>query len=253
MPRLPEIPPAVIAEHPNSSTQNHPAMAPAADDHSLYRIVGNNPFHGENPGGLEDDPGQQKLFREITERLEDWIWYGRIMHLNVWRMLCRCTVLPAMAMKPTEKTGCSLFAAVYRRVWGLENAENAGQPGQQHAYRTDPGLTRSGAHWYELANERNEWKSQHTKIQTGHDDALAVSASLRDIERGQRGVPVEDVIANLKTRYCHPTETITRGIFARPRTGLLRIRGPGQSLAFDQPANGGSEDSGGRGWDGETV
>lgn len=83
-------------------------MAPAADDHSPYRLVGNNPVHGENPGGLEDDPGQQKLFREITERLEDWIWYGRIMHLNVWRMLCRCTVLPAMAMKPTETTGCSL-------------------------------------------------------------------------------------------------------------------------------------------------
>jgi hypothetical protein len=55
------------------------------------------------------------------------------------------------------------------------------------------------------------------------------------------------VIADLKTRYCHPTETITRGIFARPRTGLLRIGGAGQSLAFDQPANGGSEDSGGRG------
>ena len=47
----------------------------------------------------------------------------------------------------------------------------------------------------------DEWKSQHTEFQTGHDDALAVSASLRDIERGARGALVEDVIDDLKTRY----------------------------------------------------
>ena len=59
----------------------------------------------------------------------------------------------------------------------------------------------TGGAQLELDDLLDEWKSQHTEFQTGHDDALAVSASLRDIERGERGALVEDVIADLKTRY----------------------------------------------------
>ncbi|MFM8475745.1 MAG: hypothetical protein ACKOEO_08095 [Planctomycetaceae bacterium] len=59
----------------------------------------------------------------------------------------------------------------------------------------------TGGAQLELDDLLDEWKSQHTEYQTGHDDALAVSASLRDIERGARGALVEDVIADLKTRY----------------------------------------------------
>jgi hypothetical protein len=59
----------------------------------------------------------------------------------------------------------------------------------------------AGGAQLELDDLLDEWKSQHTEYQTGHDDALAVSASLRDIERGERGALVEDVIADLKTRY----------------------------------------------------
>ena len=59
----------------------------------------------------------------------------------------------------------------------------------------------TGGAQLELDDLLDEWKSQYTEDQTGHDDALAVSASLRDIERGERGALVEDVIADLKTRY----------------------------------------------------
>ena len=59
----------------------------------------------------------------------------------------------------------------------------------------------TGGAQLELDDLLDEWKSQHTEYQTGPDDALAVSASLRDIERGARGALVEDVIDDLKTRY----------------------------------------------------
>jgi RHS repeat-associated protein len=43
---------------------------PAEDDLNLYRPVGNNPVNSEDPSGLEENPGRQKLFREIIERME---------------------------------------------------------------------------------------------------------------------------------------------------------------------------------------
>ena len=59
----------------------------------------------------------------------------------------------------------------------------------------------AGGAQLDLDDLLDEWKSQHAQVQTGHDDALAVSASLRDIARGERGVPVEVLIADLKERY----------------------------------------------------
>jgi len=59
----------------------------------------------------------------------------------------------------------------------------------------------AGGAQLELDDLLDEWKSQRAEFQAGHHDTLAVSASLRDMERGERGSAVEDVIADLKTRY----------------------------------------------------
>jgi hypothetical protein len=48
----------------------------------------------------------------------------------------------------------------------------------------------TGGAQLELDDLLDEWKNQHAPALLQHDDALALNASLRDIERGERGALV---------------------------------------------------------------
>jgi len=59
----------------------------------------------------------------------------------------------------------------------------------------------------ELDDLLDEWKHQNSNPLQLQDDALAVKASLRDIERGETGVPAEDVIADIRAKYKLTSDT----------------------------------------------
>ena len=59
----------------------------------------------------------------------------------------------------------------------------------------------------ELDDLLDEWKHQNPDPQQLQQDALAVKASLRDLERGETGTPAETVIADLKAKYNLTTES----------------------------------------------
>ena len=59
----------------------------------------------------------------------------------------------------------------------------------------------------ELDDLLDEWKHQNPDPQQLHDDALAVKASLRDIERGETGTPAEGVIAEIRAKYKLTSDT----------------------------------------------
>ncbi len=53
----------------------------------------------------------------------------------------------------------------------------------------------------ELEDLLDEWKHKNQDTERLHEDILAVKASLRDVESGETGTPVEDVIREIKTKY----------------------------------------------------
>ncbi len=53
----------------------------------------------------------------------------------------------------------------------------------------------------ELDDLLDEWKHQNPDPQQLQEDAQAVKASLNDIERGETGIPVEEVIADIRAKY----------------------------------------------------
>ena len=53
----------------------------------------------------------------------------------------------------------------------------------------------------------DKWKNRNPDPKQLTDDALAVRASLRDIERGETGQPVEDVIREIRVKYNLPGES----------------------------------------------
>ncbi len=53
----------------------------------------------------------------------------------------------------------------------------------------------------DLEDLLDEWKHQNQAPERLHDDILAVKASLCDVESGETGTPVEDVIREIKTKY----------------------------------------------------
>lgn len=57
----------------------------------------------------------------------------------------------------------------------------------------------NGGAMLELDELLDEWKHQNPNPQQLQEDALAIKASLRDIERGKTGTPVDDVIADLQS------------------------------------------------------
>ncbi len=59
----------------------------------------------------------------------------------------------------------------------------------------------------ELDDLLDEWKHQNPDPQQLQQDALAVKASLRDLEHGETGTPAETVIADLKAKYNLTTES----------------------------------------------
>lgn len=58
----------------------------------------------------------------------------------------------------------------------------------------------------ELDDFLDKWKYQNPDPQQLQEDALAVKASLRDLELGETGTSAETVIADLKAKY-----NLTRG------------------------------------------
>ena len=59
----------------------------------------------------------------------------------------------------------------------------------------------------ELDELLDEWKHQNPDPQQLQEDALAVKASLRDIEGGETGVPADDVIADIRAKYKLTSDT----------------------------------------------
>ncbi len=53
----------------------------------------------------------------------------------------------------------------------------------------------------ELDDLLDEWKHQNPDPLQLQEDAQAVKASLLDIERGETGAPVEEVIADIRVKY----------------------------------------------------
>ena len=53
----------------------------------------------------------------------------------------------------------------------------------------------------ELDDLFDEWRNLNPDPKQLSDDAIAVRASLRDIERGEIGRPVEDVIREIRGKY----------------------------------------------------
>ncbi len=47
----------------------------------------------------------------------------------------------------------------------------------------------------------DEWRNLDRDPKQLSDDAIAVRASLRDIERGEKGRPVEDVVREIRDKY----------------------------------------------------
>lgn len=45
------------------------------------------------------------------------------------------------------------------------------------------------------------WSFENPSPQRRHEDLLAVKASLRDLDNGDRGEPVEDVIREMREKY----------------------------------------------------
>ena len=59
----------------------------------------------------------------------------------------------------------------------------------------------------ELDELLDEWKHQNPDPLKLQEDALAVKASLLDIERGETGTPVDDVIADIRAKYKLTSDT----------------------------------------------
>lgn len=53
----------------------------------------------------------------------------------------------------------------------------------------------------ELDDLLEEWKHQNSNPVQLHQDALAVEASLRDLDRGETGTPADAVVADLRAKY----------------------------------------------------
>ena len=59
----------------------------------------------------------------------------------------------------------------------------------------------NGGALLELDDLFDEWRNLNPDPKQLSDDAIAVRASLRDIERGEKGRPVEDVIREIRGKY----------------------------------------------------
>jgi len=59
----------------------------------------------------------------------------------------------------------------------------------------------------ELDELLDEWKHQNPDPLKLQEDALAVKTSLLDIERGETGTPVDDVIADIRAKYKLTSDT----------------------------------------------
>ena len=53
----------------------------------------------------------------------------------------------------------------------------------------------------ELDHLFDEWRNLNTEPKQLSEDAIAVRASLRDMERGETGQPVEDAIREIRAKY----------------------------------------------------
>ena len=60
---------------------------------------------------------------------------------------------------------------------------------------------RNGGASLELDHLFDEWRNLNPDPTQLSEDAIAVRASLRDIERGETGQPVEDAIREIKAKY----------------------------------------------------
>ena len=59
----------------------------------------------------------------------------------------------------------------------------------------------NGAALLQLDDLFDEWRNLDRDPKQLSDDAIAVRASLRDIERGEKGRPVEDVVREIRDKY----------------------------------------------------
>ncbi|MEJ7590062.1 MAG: hypothetical protein WKF77_00785 [Planctomycetaceae bacterium] len=59
----------------------------------------------------------------------------------------------------------------------------------------------NGGALLELDQLFDEWRNLNPDPKQLSEDAIAVRASLRDIERGETGLPVEDAVREIRAKY----------------------------------------------------